>query len=38
MGAGAVIPPMASRLVQRECDKAFYRERHLVEWFFNKLK
>jgi transposase len=38
MGAEAVIPPTASRLVQREYDKAFYRERHLVECFFNKLK
>jgi transposase len=38
MRAEAVIPPTASRLVQREYDKAFYQERHLVECFFNKLK
>ena len=38
MQAEAVIPPKANRVVQREYDKQFYRERHLVECFFNKLK
>ena len=34
----AVIPPKANRKVQRNCDFALYRERNLVERFFNKLK
>lgn len=38
MKAEAVIPPKANRVVQREYDKNFYRERHLIECFFNKLK
>lgn len=38
MKAEAVIPPKANRVVQREYDKDFYKERHLVECFFNKLK
>ena len=38
MNAEAVIPPTANRVVQREYDKQFYRERHLVECFSNKLK
>ena len=33
-----VIPPKANRIVQRQCDFALYRERNLVERFFNKLK
>jgi len=33
-----VIPPKANRLVQRDCDFALYRERNLVERFFNNLK
>jgi transposase len=33
-----VIPPRANRIVQRPCDFALYRERNLVERFFNKLK
>jgi transposase len=33
-----VIPPKANRVVQRDCDFALYRERTLVERFFNKLK
>jgi len=33
-----VIPPKANRKVQRACDYARYRERNLVERFFNKLK
>ena len=38
MKAEAVIPPKANRVVQREYDKDYYKERHLVECFFNKLK
>jgi transposase len=38
MLAEAVIPPKANRVVQRVYDKEFYKERHLVECFFNKLK
>jgi transposase len=34
----AVIPPKSNRLVQRECDFYQYKERHLVECFFSKLK
>ena len=37
-GANAVIPPKANRIVQRLCDFALYRERNLVERFFNKIK
>lgn len=37
-GAEAVIPPKANRKIQRACDYALYRERNLVERFFNKLK
>jgi transposase len=33
-----VIPPKANRKTKRECDFALYRERNLVERFFNKLK
>ena len=33
-----VIPPKANRLIQRPCDFALYRERNLVERFFNTLK
>jgi transposase len=33
-----VIPPKANRLVHRHCDFALYRERNLVERFFNTLK
>jgi transposase len=32
------IPPKTSRLYQRKCDWWIYKERHLVECFFNKLK
>lgn len=38
MGAEAVIPPKANRLEQRVYDHDFYKERHLIEGFFNKLK
>ena len=34
----AVIPPTANRLVQRKIDGHVYKERHLVENFFCKLK
>jgi transposase len=34
----AVIPPKANRKEQRACDFALYRERNLVERFFNKIK
>lgn len=38
MGAEAVIPSRAGRKEARDYDKQFYRERHLVECFINKLK
>ena len=37
-GITPVIPPKANRKTQRLCDFALYRERNLVERFFNKLK
>jgi len=36
--AFAVIPSKANRLVQRDCDWCLYKERHLVECFFQKIK
>lgn len=36
--AEAVIPPRASRKQQREYDQHWYKERHLVECFINKIK
>ena len=33
-----VIPPKANRKVKRDCDFALYRERNLIERFFNKIK
>jgi transposase len=33
-----VIPPKANRKAPRACDFALYRERNLVERFFNKIK
>src|SRR5271169_610092 len=33
-----VIPPKANRKINRECDFALYRERNLIERFFNKIK
>ena len=33
-----VIPPKANRKVKRDCDFALYRERNLVERFFNIIK
>ena len=32
------IPPKVNRLYQRKCDWWLYKERHLVECFFNKLQ
>jgi transposase len=37
-GITAVIPPRANRLAPRQTDFVLYRERNLVERFFNKLK
>jgi transposase len=34
----AVIPPRANRKEQREYDTHIYKERHLVECFFQKIK
>ena len=34
----AVIPPKANRIDQREYDKHIYKEGHLVECFFQKIK
>lgn len=37
-GLESVIPPKRNRKIQREFDKDLYRERHLVENAFEKLK
>lgn len=37
-GIGAVIPPRSNRLVQREYDRHLYKNRNLIERFFNKIK
>ncbi len=37
-GAEAVIPPRSGRREPRSCDWYLYKERHLVECFFGKLK
>jgi len=37
-GITPVIPPKANRVTPRQTDFALYRERNLVERFFNKLK
>lgn len=37
-GKHAVIPPKANRKEQRDYDKELYKERHLIENFFAKLK
>ena len=37
-GITAVIPPKTNRKVQRECDYILYKERNLVEKFFNIIK
>ncbi len=34
----AVIPPKADRKVKRDCDYALYKERNLIERFFNRIK
>ena len=36
--AEAVIPPRRNRKQSREYDEHFYKERHLVECFINKIK
>lgn len=36
--AQVVIPPKSNRKVQREYDRHLYKERNLVERFFNKIK
>ena len=33
-----VIPPKSNRKTKRDCDFALYRERNLIERFFNKIK
>jgi putative transposase len=38
VGAEPVIPPRRHRRTPRAYDKALYRERNLIERFFNKLK
>jgi len=38
LGVEVVIPPRANRVEQREYDKHWYKERHLVECFINKIK
>lgn len=37
-GSEAVIPPKSNRLSQREFDRHVYKERHLIECFFAKIK
>ena len=37
-GIAAVIPPKAIRKVQRSCDWHMYKERHVIECMFGKLK
>jgi transposase len=37
-GKSAVIPPRANRLAPRTFDRKLYKERHLIENFFCKLK
>jgi len=38
LGIKAVIPPKANRVEKRECDWWHYKERHVVECMFGKLK
>ena len=33
-----VIPPKSNRKIKRDCDFTLYRERNLIERFFNKIK
>lgn len=37
-GAKVVIPPRSNRLEQREYDRHWYKDRNLVERFFNRIK
>ena len=37
-GSNPIIPPRANRLEKREFDRHLYKERHLVECFFAKIK
>jgi transposase len=37
-GAMAVIPPKRNRVVQREYDRSLYKDRNVVERFFNRIK
>ena len=37
-GMSAAIPPRRNRTTPRECDWFVYKERHLIECFFNKIK
>lgn len=37
-GMKAVIPSRGNRKEARECDGFIYKERHLIECFFNKIK
>jgi transposase len=37
-GKSAVIPPKSNRKIQRKYDTELYKERHLIENFFLKLK
>jgi transposase len=37
-GIKVVIPPRANRTEPRDCDWHQYKERHLIECFFNKIK
>lgn len=37
-GAMAVIPPKRNRVVQRDYDRHLYKDRNLVERFFNRIK
>ena len=37
-GIEVVIPPRANRTAPRDCDFHQYKERHLIEGFFNKIK
>ena len=37
-GMQAVIPPRSNRMAPRDCDWFVYKERHLIECLFNKIK
>ena len=37
-GMQAVIPPRSNRIAPRDCDWFLYKEHHLVECFFGKIK